>query len=69
MDVCLVSPTRGKSCQRLAGRIEARVNLEDAREVWVNSAQDRHAVEDNGRAGSSRIQEHSSESVGDDEPF
>lgn len=45
MDVCLVSPTRGKSCQRLAGRIEARVNLENAREVWVSSAQDRHALE------------------------
>lgn len=45
MDVCLVSPTREKSCQRLAGRREARVNLENAREVWVSSAQDRHALE------------------------
>lgn len=42
---CLVSPTRGKSWQRLAGRMEAKVNLENAREVWVSSAQDRHALE------------------------
>lgn len=42
---CLVSPTRGKSWQRLAGRMEARVNLENARVVWISSAQDRHALE------------------------
>lgn len=50
--------------------MEARVNPEDAREVWISSAQDRHAQEAGVRTTGELALPHPtarSESVGDDQ--
>jgi hypothetical protein len=65
--VCLVDPSQGKSWQRLAGRREARVNPEDAREVWLSSAQEA-GVKTTGELTLPHPTAHS-ESVGDGQSF